>query len=135
MTNEKNGRSWMVRMADRLGIFPWGKFLSVKREGHSGLESQNPESRERKHPVAEQLCVLKWIGKGAREKGFRGTAKEGGSEDESFEWSGSNSSSLHYLLNLFKLLRVGETIVCEGEGGKGRWTLSRRLVENPMDHG
>lgn len=44
-------------------------------------------------------------------------AKEGASEDESFEWSGSNSSSLHYLLNLLKLLHAGETIVCK-KGGR-----------------
>lgn len=42
------------------------------------------------------------------------------SEDESFEWSGSNSSSLHYLSNLLKLLAVKRSSAKrEREGGGG----------------
>lgn len=90
-------------------------------------------SREKENMQSlNSFMFLSGLPKG-RGKGFRGMAEEGGSEDESFEWSGSNSSSLHYLLSLLKLLRAGETIVCKR--GKGRWTLSRRLVENPMGHG
>lgn len=83
--------------------------------------------------MGEQLYVLKWIAKGGeREKGFRGIAGVEGSEDESFEWSGSNSSSLHYLSNLLKLLPVKRS---SAKREKGRWTLSRGLTENPMGRG
>ena len=131
MINERtNDARSCIRIVD-LNL-PW-EISSRQTRGPLGIGIAEPGiTRKKNIQWLNSFAVLKWIGKGAREKGFRGTAKEGGSEDESFEWSGSNSSSLHYLLNLLKLLRVGETIVCEGEG---RWTLSRRLVESPMDHG
>lgn len=69
-------------------------------------------------PSGGQLYVLKWIAKrGWERKGLAGVER---SEDESFEWSGSNSSSLHYLSNLLKLLAVKRSSAKrEREGGEG----------------
>lgn len=58
-------------------------------------------------------------------------SREGVGEDESFEWSGWNSCCLYYLLNLLKLLPMKRS---SAKKGKGRWTLSRRIVANPMGH-
>lgn len=82
-------------------------------------------------PSGGQLYVLKWIAKRGWER--KGLAGVEGSENESFEWSGSNSSSLHYLSNLLKLLAVKRSSAKRERGG--RWTLSRRLAGNPMGRG
>lgn len=66
-------------------------------------------------PSGGQLYVLKWIAKRGWER--KGLAGVEGSENESFEWSGSNSSSLHYLSNLLKLLVVKRSSAKRERGG------------------
>ena len=71
-----------------------GKISIRQTRGPLGIGIAEPGiARKKTSTSLNSFAFLSGLAKGAREKGFRGTAKEGGSEDESFEWSGSNSSS------------------------------------------